>query len=148
MNDVGEKVMGIIGAIIGLSVLAIVISSKANTASVLSSFFGGLSNLIGVAISPVTGQTVSNLSAGLSGGSWSGSSSTSGFSLNSSYGVNVGGLGQITNLAGNFTGGLLSGVMGGAYGYSGNSGGTNFSSLLGGGSGSSGGGFIDTTSTF
>lgn len=134
MGDAGEKLVGIIGAIVALAVVAIVISARANTAAVLSSFFGGLSNLIGVAISPVTGQTVSGLQAGLTGGQWSGSG-TSGFSLGSTYGVNVGGVGQIANVAGQFAGGLLNSV-GGAYGYggsiaAGSSGGTNVASSVG-----------------
>lgn len=136
VSDIGDKILGIVGAIIGLAVLAIVISNQANTTNVLTSFFAGLSNLIGVAISPVTGQSVSGLTAGLQGGAWSGG--TSGFSLSGgSYGVNVGGVGQIANAAGGFAGGLLRGAAGGAYGYAGSiaagggSGGTNLAGSLG-----------------
>lgn len=139
VSDIGDKILGIVGAIIGLAVLAIVISNQANTTNVLTSFFAGLSNLIGVAISPVTGQSVSGLTAGLQGGAWSGG--TSGFSLSGgSYGVNVGGVGQIANAAGGFAGGLLRGAAGGAYGYAGSiaagSSGTNLAGSLGGSGGS------------
>jgi hypothetical protein len=84
MDEAGKTIGGFIAAIIGLAVLAIVISSRANTVAVLQSFFSGTANLIGVAISPITGQSVSGLSAGgLTGGSWSGSGSgTSGLLSN------------------------------------------------------------------
>lgn len=115
MSDTGEKIAAGVGAIIGLAVLAIAISQRANTANVLGAFFGGLSNLIGVAISPVTGQSVSGLSAGLTGGAWQNGTSSV---LGAAYGVNVGGAGQISNVAGNLAGGVVNGLLsGGAYGY-------------------------------
>lgn len=123
MNDAGEKIVGIIGAIIGLAVLAIVISARANTANVLASFFGGLSNLVGVAISPITGQQVSNLS-GLSG---SGGGLTSGFSLlggSSGGGVNL----NVGSLLGSGSSGGIGSLLGGSGGSSGGIG-----SLFGGG---------------
>lgn len=125
MNDAGEKIVGIIGAIIGLAVLAIIISARANTANVLASFFGGLSNLVGVAISPITGQQVSNLS-GLSG---SGGGLTSGFSLlggSSGGGVNL----NVGSLLGGVTGGGGSSGIGSLLGGGGSSG---IGSLFGGG---------------
>jgi hypothetical protein len=63
MNDIGQRIAGGIAAVFTLATLAIIISTKANTPNVLGTFFGGLANLIGVAISPVTGQTVSGLGA-------------------------------------------------------------------------------------
>lgn len=122
MNDAGEKIVGIIGAIIGLAVLAIVISARANTANVLASFFGGLSNLVGVAISPITGQQVSNLS-GLSG---SGGGLTSGFSLlggSTGGGVNL----NVGSLLGGGSSGGIGSLLGGGGGSSG------IGSLFGGG---------------
>lgn len=143
MGDTGEKIFGIVGAIIGLAVLAIIISAKANTASVLGAFFGGLSNLVGVAISPITGQSVSGLSAGLAGGAWS--TGTSGFALNGgSYGVNQGGIGQITNMTGGgFLGGGGGGMggLGGLLGGGGGGGMGGIGGLLGGGGGGGAGGF-------
>lgn len=109
MGDIGEKLTGIVAAVIGLAVLAIVISQKANTANVLGAFFGGISNLVGVAISPVTGQAVSGLNAsGLSGGTWTGGGSTAGSSA----------LSGITGASGaqNYLGAAL-GAVGGGFGF-------------------------------
>lgn len=129
MNDAGEKIVGIIGAIIGLAVLAIVISARANTANVLASFFDGLSNLVGVAISPITGQQVSNLS-GLSG---SGGGLVSGFGVNLGLGNSNGGFNL--NLSG------LGSILGGGGGGS-----SGIGSLLGGSSGGGAQDFIDSGS--
>jgi hypothetical protein len=46
-------------AVIGLAVLSVLISKKANTAGVIQSAASGLANDIGVATAPVTGQSVS-----------------------------------------------------------------------------------------
>ena len=51
-----DKGIGIIMAILFLTGLALVISKKAATTSVLNSFFSGISNLQKNAISPVTGK--------------------------------------------------------------------------------------------
>jgi hypothetical protein len=121
MGDIGSKIAGGIATIITLAVIAIVISARANTSNVLLAFFGGMSNLIGVAISPVTGQSVSGLSAtgvsttGLLGGNWA---------------VPVGATGSVLTGAGNVLGGINSLI--------------NTGSNLLGGSGSSGTGFVDT----
>ncbi len=53
-----DKAVGIIASIITLAALAIIISKKSNTASVVDSLLGNLRKLIAVSISPVTGQTV------------------------------------------------------------------------------------------
>jgi membrane DNA delivery protein len=124
MGDIGKDIGAGIAAIIGLAVLAIVISSRANTVAVLQSFFAGASNLIGVAISPITGQSVSGLTAGgLSGGAWSGSG-TSGLLGNASSIFNMipgasgsssiipGGLSPTSLGLGSITGGL-GGIGGG-----------------------------------
>lgn len=69
MDDFTSKISVIIGSIIGLAVLAVVVSHGANTTNVLGAFFGGVTNLIGVAISPITGQSVAG-GTGLAGGTW------------------------------------------------------------------------------
>lgn len=50
-----DKAIGIVASIIVLASLAIVISKKSNTATVLDSLLGNLQKLIATAISPVTG---------------------------------------------------------------------------------------------
>lgn len=127
MNDIGQKIAAFIAAFIGLAVLAIVISARANTVAVLGAFFGGVTNLVSVAISPVTGTGTAG--AGLAGGSWDGSApNASGFSMPASYTGNTatGGISVATPGVSLNLGGLLSGV----------------SSLFGGGGG--GGSFIDS----
>lgn len=109
MNSAGEKIGAVVAAIIGVAVLAIVVSAQANTVNVLSAFFGGVANLIAVAISPITGQTVQGSTAGLAGGSWLTGSGVSGFS------VNAGGItGAINGLLGGASGAgnVISGLTG------------------------------------
>lgn len=114
MSDVGEKISAAIAAIIGVAVLALVLSQRATSASVIGAFFTGMSNLVGVAISPVTGQSVANLTGGgLTGGVWSGSSTAS-----NSTGSTLTGA---ANLVGALTGGGGLGALGGLFGSSGGS---------------------------
>lgn len=51
-----DKVIGVFIAFIGLTALAVVISSRANTARVLEAFFKGFSSVQRAAVSPVTGK--------------------------------------------------------------------------------------------
>lgn len=91
-----ENIIGlVIAAVIGVAVIALLVSSNANTSSVLGTFFSGLSNVIGVAISPVTGQSVSGLSASGLTGSWVGSGGTTTLASAGGLGVNIGGLGSL-----------------------------------------------------
>ncbi len=59
MNSFMEGLTTIALAVVGLAVLAIIISRKSNTAGVIQSAASGLANNIGVAISPVTGSSPS-----------------------------------------------------------------------------------------
>jgi hypothetical protein len=120
-SDIGEKVTAGISAFIGLAVVAIVISQRANTVNVIGTFMAGITNLIGVAISPITGQSVSGLSAaGLTGGSWT--TGLSGFASNAS-GFTTGTGGVSLNL-GNLGGSLNSLFGGGSTGTTGSGGST------------------------
>lgn len=49
-----DKAVGVIVAIVGLASLAVIVSKRSQTAKVLDSLLGGLSKLIGSAVSPVT----------------------------------------------------------------------------------------------
>lgn len=123
MEGIGEKISAIIAGIIGLAVVALIVSQGANTMGVIYQFFGGLSNLIGVAISPVTGQSVAGLSAGgLGGGSWTTGSPASG------------GLGLAVNTGG-FSIGLSQGTVNTIAGQLGNAAASGIGSLFGGSSG-------------
>lgn len=133
MNDIGGKIGAIVASIIGVAILAVVISSRANTVNVITAFFSGVSNLVGVAISPVTGQSTGANAQGLPGGSWSSSGGTGG-SLLGGYSGSSGsnGLGGGINIGSIFSG--LGSLGGGSSGGSG----LNFGSILGGSSGGSG----------
>jgi hypothetical protein len=54
MNGIGERVTTIAVAIVGVAMLALIVSKKANTAGVISAAAGGFSQMLGVAVSPVT----------------------------------------------------------------------------------------------
>lgn len=58
MSSIVEAVSTIALAVIGLAIISVLVSRKANTAGVIQASASGLSNAIGVAQSPVTGQSV------------------------------------------------------------------------------------------
>lgn len=59
MNHAMGEIVTIITAIIGVAMVAVLVSQKANTSKVVSSATGGLGYLLDVAMSPVTGNTPS-----------------------------------------------------------------------------------------
>ncbi len=71
MGNITETVATIGVAILGVAILALIVSRNSNAAGVIQAAASGFGNVLGVAISPVTGANVSpNLSypgAGLGG---------------------------------------------------------------------------------
>lgn len=57
MNSFVEGAATIALAVIGLAMVAILISRRSNTAGVIQAAASGLANNVGVAISPVTGSS-------------------------------------------------------------------------------------------
>ena len=57
MNHAMAELVTIITAIIGVAMVAVLVSNKANTSKVIDSSAGGLGYLLGVAVSPVTGSS-------------------------------------------------------------------------------------------
>ncbi len=57
MNNITESVVTILTAIIGVAILAVLVSRNSNTSGVLSSAGDAFSNVLGVAVSPVTGNS-------------------------------------------------------------------------------------------
>ena len=51
-----DKAIGVITSFILLAALAVAVSNRAKTASVLNALFAGLSNLTKASVSPVTGK--------------------------------------------------------------------------------------------
>lgn len=62
MSNIGEQITAILVAIIGVAILAVILSPRSQTANVITSASEGFSQMLGVAVSPITGQ-------GFSGGS-------------------------------------------------------------------------------
>lgn len=58
MNSVTEAILTIVTAIIGVAVLAVLVSPKATTAKVIQASASGIGNMLGVATAPVTGEKV------------------------------------------------------------------------------------------
>lgn len=55
MGEAGRAILAIVSSVIGLSILAVVVSSQAQTSNVITSAGSALSQVIGAAVSPVTG---------------------------------------------------------------------------------------------
>lgn len=56
MNNAMGEIVTIITAIVGVALVAVLVSKNANTSGVISSSTSGLGYLLGVAVSPVTGN--------------------------------------------------------------------------------------------
>ena len=59
MNAFAEGIITIAIAVVGLAVVSVLVSPKAQTSSLVQSLASGFGNSIGVAESPVTGNNVS-----------------------------------------------------------------------------------------
>lgn len=69
MNTFMEGLVTIVLAIIGVAMVATLVSRNARTPEVAQSFFSGVGNLLGVAQSPVTGANINYQLGYPSGGS-------------------------------------------------------------------------------
>lgn len=66
MNNLTEAAVTIGVAIVGVAILSVIVSRNSQTPAVISAFGGAFSNALGVAVSPVSGASVSGL-VGLGG---------------------------------------------------------------------------------
>ena len=57
MGHLGDQITAILVAIVGVAIVAVIVSNRANTANVITSASGALANAIGTAVSPVTGAS-------------------------------------------------------------------------------------------
>jgi len=71
MSGATEMIVTIATAIVGVAILAVLVSSKSNTTGVLQAAGSAFSNALGVAVSPVTGNAV-NLNTSYPGSSSNG----------------------------------------------------------------------------
>jgi hypothetical protein len=65
LNRIGPGIVGVIAALIGLAIVAVIVSGKAQTPKVISSAGSALANVIGAAVAPVTGGTAANQFGGV-----------------------------------------------------------------------------------
>lgn len=63
MSDFNEKLTTVLVAIVGVAIVAVLVSNKSNTVGVIQAAASGFGNALNVAVSPVTGSSVAgNLS--------------------------------------------------------------------------------------
>lgn len=68
MDKIGGGILAIVSAVVGLAIVAVIVSKNAQTPTVISSAGSALANVIGAAVSPVTGSSsTSNLFGSISG---------------------------------------------------------------------------------
>jgi hypothetical protein len=69
-REIFEPVVTILAGVIGVAIIAVLVSQKSNTAGVFAAAGGAFSNVLSTAVSPVTGAAATpNVNAGSSGGS-------------------------------------------------------------------------------
>lgn len=64
MKNIGESIATILASIIGLAVLAVIVSNNSQTTGVLTATFNGLAQLLQVVTSPITSSTSSSTTTG------------------------------------------------------------------------------------
>lgn len=70
-SDVLEPVISIAALIVGVAIIAVLVSQKSNTAGVLAAAGGAFANSLSAATAPVTGAaTAPNVNAGAGGGAF------------------------------------------------------------------------------
>lgn len=57
MNQIGPAAVAIVSGIIGLAIVAVLVSTNAQTGTVISQTGGALSSIINAAVSPVAGSS-------------------------------------------------------------------------------------------
>lgn len=68
-REIFEPVVTILAGIVGLAIIAVLVSQRSNTAGVFSAAGGAFANAVSAAVSPVTGASAApNVNAGASGG--------------------------------------------------------------------------------
>jgi hypothetical protein len=65
MNSIGPVFISVVGGIIGLAIVAVLVSRNAQTPAVMQGIGDALSKVIGAAVAPVTSNSTSFGSSGL-----------------------------------------------------------------------------------
>lgn len=55
MGKIGEQIVVVLTAIVGVAILAVIVSNNSNTSTVIKAFGNAFSSAIGAAVKPVTG---------------------------------------------------------------------------------------------
>lgn len=58
MDQLTQSIVSILTAVVGVALLATIVSKKSNTAGVLTAGASGFSQILGTALSPVTGSNM------------------------------------------------------------------------------------------
>lgn len=67
MHNISEPIVTVLVGLVGLAMVAVLVSNKANTSNVIGSIGGAFSNAVSAAVSPVTGNSAApNVNAGMS----------------------------------------------------------------------------------
>jgi PRD1 phage membrane DNA delivery len=64
MGNIGGAAVAIVAGILGLAIVAVIVSQKANTSTVISSAGTALSGIINAAVSPVAGGSTNLFGSG------------------------------------------------------------------------------------
>jgi hypothetical protein len=82
-REIFEPIVTIAAGVIGVAIIAVLVSNKAQTGNVLASAGGAFANVLSAATAPVTGNgATANVNAGSNGGLSLGSGLLSGSGLN------------------------------------------------------------------
>jgi len=60
MNQITSSIVTVLLAIVGVAILAVLVSKQSNTTAVIGAGASGFSNALGTALSPITGSTLNN----------------------------------------------------------------------------------------
>lgn len=64
LGHVGDQIVAILTAIIGVAIVAVIVSNRSNTANVITSAAQALSGAVATAVSPITGTSVGGFAGG------------------------------------------------------------------------------------
>lgn len=59
MSHIGEQIVAILTAIIGVAIIAVIVSKQSNTSNVIASASNAFATALSTAVSPITGNVVS-----------------------------------------------------------------------------------------
>ncbi len=72
MSNITEAIVTILTAIIGVAILAVIVSRNSNTTGVIQSAGSAFSSALGTAVSPITGSSFSGVGSSIGLGQFGG----------------------------------------------------------------------------